>query len=44
MPNQGINIGPFWNNGPSAGNLYNFPANVKNSSVANSDFGVQRNA
>jgi len=39
MSNQGIAFGPFWQNGPSAGNFYNFPGN--STKTVSNNFGVQ---
>ncbi|CRL03273.1 CLUMA_CG016320, isoform A [Clunio marinus] len=39
MANHGVNIGPFWKDGPSAGSFYNFPGNSTNQSA--NDYGKQ---
>ena len=39
MTNQGIEFGPFWRNGPSAGKFYNLPGNT--TKTVSADIGRQ---
>jgi hypothetical protein len=39
MAKQGLNFGPFWRDGPSAGSFYNFPGN--STKTVSADIGRQ---